>query len=298
MELREKVISASRRTDLPGFYWRWFMNRLDAGFCDVASPFDAGRVRRVSLAPRDVAAFVFWTRCARPMLPSVDQLREAGFAFYVHYTITGYPRELEPGVPSREESVNGLLSLSEKVGPHRVIWRYDPIVLSTATPAAYHEREFASLARELRGAVDVAYISFCDFYAKTRRAFARVAKETGWTFEAGTREEQAALAGRLADLARAEGMEVRACAETGLDAAGVRPGSCVDPALLARLRPDLDLRLRSAPSRSGCGCVDSVDVGAYDSCSYGCVYCDANRSPGVVRRRQASHDSTAPIMIG
>lgn len=294
--MREKVVSASRRTDLPAFYWRWFMNRLEAGSCDVANPFGARRVRRVSLAPEDVVAFVFWTRCARPMLSSIDRLHGEGFAFYVHYTITGYPRELEPGAPSREESVATLLSLSEILGPHRVIWRYDPIVLSTAMPAAYHERQFASLARELRGAVDCAYLSFCDFYGKTCRGLARVAARAGWEFAEGAAHERAALAGRLAEVARAEGMELRACAEAGLDAAGVRAGSCVDPALLARLRPDLDVRLRSAPSRPGCGCVESVDIGAYDLCSYGCVYCYANRGAEAVRRRRAAHDPTSPIL--
>ncbi len=201
------VISASRRTDVPAFYWRWFMNRVDAGFCDVANPFNSRQVRRVSLRPADVAAIVFWTRDARPMIADIAQLEGAGYAFYVQYTLNGYPRELEPGAPERAESVAALRALSSRLGPDRVIWRYDPIVFSTATPTDYHVEQFSALARELRGAVNAVTISFCDPYGKTRRNFARLSNELGWSFEAGVPEQHAALAGWLAEAAAESSMQ-------------------------------------------------------------------------------------------
>ena len=284
------VISASRRTDVPAFYWCWFMNRVDAGFCDVANPFNSRQVRRVSLRPADVAAIVFWTRDARPMIADIAQLEAAGYAFYVQYTLNGYPRELEPGAPERAESVAALRALSSRLGPDRVIWRYDPIVFSTATPADYHVEQFSALARELRGAVNAVTISFCDPYGKTRRNFARLSNELGWSFEAGVPEQHAALAGWLAEAAAESSMQLSTCAEAALRVPGVRSGHCIDPDLLSRLRPDLDLHLRAAPTRTGCGCVESVDIGAYDTCVCGCVYCYANRSLALARRRHAEHD--------
>ncbi len=284
------VISASRRTDLPAFYWRWFMNRVDAGACEWANPFHPSQVLRVSLRPEDVVAFVFWTRNATAMLPDVKRLERAGLAFYVHYTLNGYPRQLEPHAPQADRATSALRTLSDRIGPDRVVWRYDPIIFSTATPSEYHVRQFAALARAMHGAVRRAYISFCDPYGKTRRSFARASDDLGWSFEVGTPEQRASLAGRLAEVAWECDMQLYTCAEAGLDVSGVQKGNCVDPTLLSHLRPDLNLRLRVAPTRPGCGCAQSVDIGAYDTCTFGCVYCYANRSLALARRRQTEHD--------
>ncbi len=284
------VVSASRRTDLPAFYWRWFMSRIEAGDCLVANPFRPSRMRKVSLAPENVVAIVFWTRNAVPMLADINRLEEKGYTFYVQYTITGYPRELEPRVPPLGAATDTLRRLSERIGPDRVIWRYDPIILSSATPLEYHIERFSTLARELAGAVESATVSFCDEYAKTQRAFARLSESCGWRFRDGNQEERISLLSALAGIAAHNGIGLATCAETSLDAAGVRLGQCVDPVLLARLRPDLDLQLRAGPTRSGCGCVQSVDIGAYDTCPFGCVYCYANRSLALAQHRHATHD--------
>ncbi len=290
------VISASRRTDLPAFYWRWFMNRVNAGFCDVAHPWNAHRIRRVSLQPEDVAAVVFWTRNGRPMLPDAVALRRAGYAFYVHYTITGYPRELEPHAPSANEAVAALRALSEEIGSDQVVWRYDPIVFSGATPPAYHVDRFASLARRLRGATTTAVISLCDPYQRTLRRLAALSKDSVWGFQPGTGEVRAATAGGLATIAAEAGMSLQSCAEQDLAVPGVIRGRCVDPDRIARLRPELVLALRSAPTRPECRCVESIDIGAYDTCGYGCAYCYGTRSLATARRRQAEHDPNRPIL--
>jgi hypothetical protein len=290
------VISASRRTDLPAFYWRWFMNRIGAGSCDVAHPWNLRQVRRVSLRPDDVTAIVFWTRNAREMLPDVGTLERAGFAFYVHYTITGYSRELEPHVPAASEAVATLRALSERIGSERIVWRYDPIVFSDATPPTYHVDRFADLAHALRGAAATATISFCDPYAKTVHRLAALSKDRGWKFQAATDDVRAATAAQLAAIAAECGMALQSCAEPDLAVRGVSRGRCVDPDLIARLRPDLSLSLRGAPTRPGCGCAASVDVGAYDTCVYGCAYCYATGSLASARRNQAEHDPDDSIL--
>lgn len=284
------VISASRRTDLPAFYWRWFMTRIAAGYCDVANPVNPKQVRRVSLGPADVAAIVFWTRNAGAMLSDVDRLRRKGHAFYVQYTITGYPRELEPHVPAAGEAVATLRRLSDRIGPERVVWRYDPILFCNRMPPTYHVDRFGDLARGLNGAASAAVISFCDPYAKTQRHLTALAKADGWVFDAATSDVRAATAGRLAAIAAERGMSLQSCAEPDLIAPGVTRGRCIDSDLIARLRPDLSVSLRDAPTRAGCGCATSIDIGAYDTCVFGCAYCYATGSLSTAQRRRAEHD--------
>lgn len=292
------IVSASRRTDLPAFYWRWFMSRVEVGSCEVENPFNPRHVRTVSLRPDDVIAIVFWTRDARPMLADVEHLRNAGYAFYVQCTVTGYPREFEPNAACAEAAVPALLELSRRIGTERVIWRYDPIVLSSVTPPTYHADRFSRLASALAGAVESVTVSFCDPYAKTRRAFASLAGKYGWTFHEGTLEERMTLLATLAEIARQNRMGLATCAEGDLRVPGVEPARCVDPRLLLQLRPDLQPKLRAAPTRPGCGCVESVDIGAYDTCPSGCVYCYANRTQELAERRHAAQDPRARKLVG
>lgn len=290
------VISASRRTDLPAFYWPWFMNRIRAGYCHWVNPFRADQVFRVSMGPEDIAGIVFWTRDARPMLPEIARLREAGYAFYVHYTINGYSRELEHHSPAAPKAVETLRALSDAIGPHRVIWRYDPVILGSATSPAYHFRQFEALAEKLGGAVRSVYISFCDPYNKTRRHFKEISERLGWEFEFGPAQRHREMAARMAEIASARGMQLYTCAEPGLEVTGVEAGRCIDPDLLAELRPDLDFHLKTTPTRPGCGCVQSVDIGGCDTCVFGCEYCYANHNLDLPRRRTQEHDPEDSIL--
>ena len=324
-----QVISASRRTDIPAFYWPWFRRRLEAGFCHCVNPFNYAQIHRVSLQPRDVAAIVFWTRNAAPMLADLADLESAGYTYYVQYTITGYPRELEPACPPQGQAVDHLRRLSDRIGPHRIVWRYDPIVLSSLTPPAYHREQFAALAQLLAGAVETVHLSYCDAYARTQRRFAQLTRATGITFAVGSDAVRRGLAGDLAGIAASRGLHLRSCAEPELHVpgiepaaqalgvqpdsgddhssqaagsqpgggddprghvAGIQPGSCVDPVLLARLRPDLRFHLEQTPTRAGCRCVQSVDIGAFDTCPCGCAYCYASSSKQAPQQRRAQHD--------
>ena len=144
-----RVISASRRTDLPAFYSSWFLNRLRAGFCHWLSPF-GGRVHRVSLRTEDCLALVLWTRDPRPLLRHLDEL--TAYRFYFHFTICGYPREIESHSPPDGVAVAAFRELARAIGPDRVFWRYDPIVVSDGIcPASYHVSRFERLADALAG---------------------------------------------------------------------------------------------------------------------------------------------------
>lgn len=291
------VVSASRRTDIPAFYWRWFMKRLATGYCEVANPFNAAQLKRVSLKPEDVAALVFWTRDASFLLKDASRLRDLGYHFHVHYTLTGYPRELERHTPTAGRAVRTLRSLSDAISPERVIWRYDPIVLGSATPPEYHLENFTKLAEQLSGAVGDVYISFCEPYAKTRRRLAGVAEKTGWSFELEKNTAgQAELAARLAEIAASHGMQLNSCSQPDLTAPGLETGRCVDPDRIKALRPELELTLKAAPTRPGCGCVESIDIGAYDTCAFGCEYCYATSSFALPSRHLKEHDPDGSML--
>ena len=141
------LISASRRTDIPAFYADWFMNRLEAGFVLTRNPFNSRQIRRVELRPDAVEAIVFWTRNPTRLLPYLDRIDALGYRYYFQFTLTGYPRALERATPALPRAIRVFRHLSERLGPKRVIWRFDPILLTNLTPPAELLRLFAFLAR-------------------------------------------------------------------------------------------------------------------------------------------------------
>jgi hypothetical protein len=287
--LPRRIISASRRSDIPAFYSRWFRRRLEEGYCEWIHPFTA-KVQRVSLRPEDCIAIVFWTRNPAPLLPALPDLLASGHVPCFHFTLTGYPKALESHNPELEASLQRLRALAERLGPDAVVWRYDPIVLSSCTPAAFHLERFASIAQELVGATRRVFVSFVDLYGKTRQSFEQVSREHGVSFRDPDAGERKDLVLRLRDIAARQGMTLHTCCEDELVGAGVVKGRCVDLGWLRCLRPDLQERPPRRPTRKECGCTESVDIGAYDSCAFGCCYCYATRSREAALARLRDHD--------
>lgn len=288
------IISASRRTDIPAFYGDWLAARLRAGFVDVRNPFNARQIRRVSLAPADITALVLWTRDGGRFLPHLPLLDTLGLAYWVHYTITAYPRRLERAVPDTARAVCGLKAMADHIGPDRVLWRYDPILLSADSSADDHRRRFAVLARDLAGHVGRVTISFADFYRKTAR---NLASQPDLAARLATADERRTLAADLAAIAASVGLPLVSCAEApDLAEAGVTAGKCVDDALLAKVFGITVPATKDKGQRPECGCVKSVDIGAYDTCPHGCLYCYANASPAKAARARAGHQADALML--
>jgi Domain of unknown function (DUF1848). len=200
------IVSASRRTDIPAYYADWLMGRVAAGYCLVANPFDARRVRRVSLAPEDVDFMVLWTRDPRPLLADgrarLRELEDRGLRFYFQMTIAGYPPEIEPGAPGLAEAIDALCELVDALGPRRVIWRYDPIFIAGSIDADWHRRNFARIAAGLapRGAdgphPERLVFSLLDEYVQTAGALDRAgfpAAVFGSARDSGARRAEVAL---------------------------------------------------------------------------------------------------------
>lgn len=292
------IISASRRTDIPAFYHEWFMNRIEKGFLLSRNPFNHNQISRVSLLPIDVDAIVFWTRNPKFLMPSLETLNRLGFKYYFQYTVTGYPRSLERSVPKPLDAIRTFVQLSELIGKEKVVWRYDPILLSNIVDIDEHKRLFGKIAQLLAGRTERVVISFSDFYKKTERNLKAV---DGLIYSDIVDEYSKLmdLSQYMAKVANSHGMQIQSCAETvDTSEAGVSHGKCIDNELLFDV---FGLALNSKKDqgqRDACGCVKSIDIGAYNTCLHECSYCYATFNKEVVLKNRKSHDPNSPFLIG
>ncbi len=273
------VISASRRTDIPAFHHQWFMNRVREGYVRVVSPFGGGS-HLVSLKPEEVIAIVFWTKDAGPLLPYLGELTDLGHCFTFLYTINGYPRSIEPKVPEQCHTLSVLQSMAKRFPEAIIRWRYDTIVLTDELDRRWHLGNFRNLCERLSSFTDECIISFCDYYRKTIANMNRRVPNHHRPDEAQCR----ALAEELAAVAAEWSIRVLSCAHEYLVSETIGRSRCIDPAVLAKVvdnpsRSKAVTELKKAPSRNECNCVASKDIGAYDTCGHGCVYCYANSNP-------------------
>ena len=269
------ILSASRRTDIPCYYGEWLVNRLKAGYVQVRNPMNPAQIRRVPLSPETVDAIVFWTKDPEPMIPLLDKIDAMGYRYYFQFTLTPYDRTLEPHLRDKTCIIRTFAGLSRRIGRDRVLWRYDPILLNDTLDMAYHREQFRRLCDVLSPYTPTVTISFVDMYAKIISPLVRIISEA----------EMLELAAFFGETAGEFGLGIRACCEAAdLTPCGIHPASCIDPHVLKNLcgRP---LHLpRDRNQRPGCGCVASIDIGAYNTCRSGCVYCYAN-----------SHGEKAPL---
>ncbi len=293
-----KVVSVSRRTDIPAFYPEWFMNRVRSGYACSRNPFNPKQISTVSLQADKVAALVFWTKDPRPLLPHLDELERRGLRFLFHITLTGLPCALEPEVPESGLIVKAMRRLAGRLGARRVIWRFDPVVLGEGMAPWQVEERFVRLADALQGAVPEVRVSFLRQYRQVAR---RLKGEMGIAdldteANGAIPEAVAETAALLGAAARRRGLAISSCAERfDLRPFGIMPGRCIDAGLLEEIF-GLHLDPRKDPGqRPECGCIRSIDIGMYGTCRHGCVYCYAATDRAL---REARHDPQSPFLFG
>lgn len=286
------ILSVSRRTDIPNYYSDWFLNRIREGFLYVRNPMNPHQISRIELSLDVVDCIVFWTKNPAPMLDRLNELRE--YPYYFQFTLTGYGRDIEPHLPDKKSVLIPVFQeLSRRIGSGRVVWRYDPIFLNERYTAEYHRRAFEAIAESLAGYTRRVVISFLDLYAKTQRNMAGVKL---WKT---SDEELRELAGELAAIAGAHGMVMESCAEKlDLRKVGILHGSCIDKRIIEEITGSRLKAGKDQNQRAECGCIESVDVGTYDTCRSGCRYCYANDSRERVKNRAGSYDADSPLLCG
>ena len=275
----KKIISSSRRSDIPAFYSDWFIERIREGVCRYKNPF-GGQIFEVNINPFTCLGIVFWTRFPIPLFKYIPELQNMGYKFYFQFTITGYPKIFETHNPPLKRVLDSFKKLSDMISPDNVFWRYDPLIFSSITDRVYHLKKFEILSKSLKGFTGRCYFSFADYYSKTRKNFLHLVEEEHLSFYIPTLEEQIKLSSELKDIASVNNIKMFACCSDNLVGNGIHKARCVDDSVFRKNDSSLP-PLKPRPSRPGCGCIESTDIGTYDSCPFGCVYCYATTNRNV-----------------
>ena len=297
-----QIVSASRRTDIPAFYTPWFVNRLRAGFVRVPNPFNPRQIATVDLRPEQVACLVFWTKDPRPLLAHLPELEARQYRSIFHVTLTGLPTFFEPRVPAAADIIGAIAELSRVVGPQRVIWRFDPIVVSSLTPESLILSNFTALSEALQGKVRRCVLSYARFYRQVHSRMKRSSDTPTDVLDLSrlspgeALERIAPLTASLVGTASRRGMEIVSCAEPlDLPSLGVLPGRCIDAQLLhSTFGLALPTR-KDVGQRPECGCARSIDIGIYGTCGHRCLYCYARADSAL--ERGCTHDPGGEMLL-
>lgn len=291
----KKIISVSRRTDIPAFYGDWFMNRLEAGFAGWENPFGGQKIL-TSMKQEDVTAFVFWSKNYRPFLEHLAVIRQQQIPVMFNFTITGLPHVFECNLVEPEDAIDSLKQISSMFSPEHVNWRYDPIVISSVTDEAFHLKRFRWLAEQLAGHVTRCYFSFAIMYGKVERNFRKFEQQNRITVSDPARLQRIGLAEKLTDIAMGYGIQMyTCCGDYLIDGDRIKKARCVDGEILERLYPDCNGG-NEKPTRKECGCTESTDIGKYDTCPHGCIYCYANINKERAIKLYNSHDPDSAFL--
>ena len=284
------IISAGMRTDIPAFFSDWFYNRIREGFVCVRNPYYPEQVTRYRLTPDVVDCINFCTKNPQPMEAHLDEI--ATFRQFWSVTITPYDRDIEPYVPDKAKVIASFQRISAKIGAHAMSWRYDPIFISDKYNVDFHIQSFEKMAAQLTGYTHQCVISFIDLYIKTRRNFLQ-AREV-------SKSDQLLLGEAFAEIGQKYNIQIRSCCEgTALASFGIDTSGCLTQPVLERALGESLLIPKSKKSqRPECNCLLGSDIGAYNTCAHGCIYCYANFNQELVRRNLALHDPCSPFLIG
>ena len=286
------ILSVSRRTDIPNYYSEWFLNRIKEGYLYVRNPFHARQVSKITVSPERVDCIVFWTKNPEPMFSRLDELD--AYPYYFQFTLTGYGRDIESHIPHKKKVMIPIFqTLSDRIGREKVIWRYDPILFTDRYSPQYHIRAFEQIAKELHGYTSKCVLSFVDLYAKNKKSMEELR-----CFSL-TEQDLTAFAAEIAQIAGRYGMRAASCAEAAdWSSVGIEHSCCIDKELIEHISGCKIRAGKDRNQRNECGCIESIDVGAYNTCRNGCRYCYANDCPERVLQNCRLYDAHSPLLCG
>lgn len=287
------IISASRRTDIPAFYSDWFINRLKEGFLLVRNPFNSKQISNISLSPNVVDCIVFWTKNPSVLIGKLPEIDRLGYKYYFQFTVTSYDTSIEKNVPAKRNIIKTFQKLSDLIGSEKVLWRYDPILLTTKYNIEYHIKWFEYIAENLSRYTNKCIISFVDMYKKCERNMKDV------NIKGIDDNLKKHIASNLSEIATRYDISMESCAEAILlDNFGVKAGKCIDDQLISKIIGEQLSVEKDKSQRHECGCVDSIDIGSYNTCRHGCKYCYANFNEKTVSNNCSKHDVNSPLLVG
>lgn len=327
------IISASRSTDIPAFFARWFINRLAKGYCVWYNPFNQ---QPMYISFENTKVVVFWTKNPEPLIKYLPELDARGIHYYFQYTLNDYEKEgFEPNVASLEQRIETFKKLSDLIGKEKVIWRFDPLILSDQlTPRKLLQKIF-HIGNRIKGYTDKLVFSFVDVRAY-RKVQNNMVKETSLYSkenvtsaepDGALREVLVSGLSKLREHWKSEGWEIELATcgeEVDLEKYNISHNRCIDGELMERIfpedqeliyylktgklpEPDLfgvipelppkSRNLKDKGQRKACGCMISKDIGMYNTCRHFCVYCYANTSRELVEKNKSKHNENSESII-
>ena len=283
------ILNTGSRTDIPAYYSDWFYNRIKEGYVLARNPYYPAQITKYLLNPEVIDVIVFCTKNPSPMLDRISLL--SAFDMFWFVTITPYGKEIEPHVPSKELVIGSFQKLSKKIGKERTSWRYDPIFITDKYSVDCHIEQFHQMAKALSGYTEQCVVSFIDLYEKTKRNFRGI--------HSVTKAEQETIIAAFSEIAKENKLQIHLCCESAdlvrenVDADGCMSKAVLEKALGSRLNVP-----QKKTARAECSCLLGADIGTYNTCGHGCLYCYANYSKETVMRNMKLHHASSPLLIG
>ncbi len=284
------ILNTGGRTDTVQYYTEWLLRRFEEGYVLTRNPLFPSKVQRYELSPDKVDCVVFCSKNYRPILPRLREITDS-FPTYFHYTITAYGKDIEPGVPSIKESMETLIDLSRLVGKQRIAWRYDPVLLTKEYTIERHLETFEEMAGVLAPYIDRCIFSFVEMYKKLETNMPELIPLS--------QEDMNTLAKGLGSIAQKYGIHIQTCGTNGdYTPYGIHSSGCMTLDILGNANGIVFKNLKHKGLRQGCHCIESRDIGAYDTCLNGCKYCYANKNPKKAFENYKYHDPSSPLLLG
>ncbi len=282
------IINTGTRTDIPAFFHKWFLKRIDEGFVLSKNPYN-NQIYKYNFDPKTVDCICFCTKNPKPLVKNLDRLSD--YRQFWFTTITPYGKDIEVNVPDYKRVMKTFKQLSESVGINGVSWRYDPIFITEKYSLDFHIDKFEEMASELHEYTSDCTISFIDLYQKVLRNFPE-AREV-------TTEERLVIGENFARIADEYDIQMKTCVEgTLLDQFGFDSTGCMTQQVLEKAIGN-NLKVPKGKYRNReCNCLMGRDIGLYNTCMHGCRYCYANSNMKLVKKNQKLHNPDSPLLIG
>ncbi|MEI0797647.1 DUF1848 domain-containing protein [Brachyspira intermedia] len=259
------IISASRRTDIPSLHTKWFLNRLKEEYLITQNPISKNNFYKIPLNKNIVDIIVFWSK--NPNIDFLKEVRDLGYKFYLHFTITPYDKNIERNIPNKKLLIRNFQTISKLFGKEKIIWRYDPIILNDDFNANYHINNFKNFADSLNGYTDECIFSFVQIYSKIKNNIKNI-----------NDNDKIILIENIKEISEKNNIKLKSCSQDFDNITNIRveKSACIDKERIQKILGYSIKEKKDKSQRKLCNCIESIDIGMYNTCTNGCIYCYAN----------------------
>ena len=284
------IINTGSRTDTVQYYSEWLLKRFQEGFVYSRNPLFLNKVTKYELNPEVVDCVIFCSKNYEPILGRLHEITDR-FNTYFYYTITAYGKDIEPNVPSIEDSIETLIKLSEIVGAKRIAWRYDPILLTEKYTKNRHYETFDYMSEKLSPYIDRCIFSFVEMYKKLKTNMPEIILLT--------QEDKDEIAKNIGLIAQKNKILLQTCATLeNYEKYNIIQSGCITAEILGTANGVTFSNIKHSGNRKGCRCMENRNIGDYDTCPNGCKYCYANQNPQIAKKNYEKHNADSPLILG